>query len=194
MENVIVTHASRQAQDSDILQDIFRLRYEAFSGRLKWDVEVKDGIERDRFDDMDAFHIAIKDGKGSVGGCWRALPSTGDYMLKTVFPELLQGEVAPDDAFIWEISRFAVRKGSSATKKGMSAEITVDMVRSLYLFAKQNHINSYVAVTTVACERILRQLGVECRRLGAGQALRIGKELSVALSIEVNEKMCVVTH
>ena len=115
-------------------------------------------------------------------------------MLKDVFPELLQGEEAPVDADVWEISRFAVRKGSSAAQKGYVASVTIEMVRSFYEFAQQENIKYYVAVTTVACERILRQLGVECWRMGEGKALQIGIERSVALWIKVDSNLCINSH
>ncbi len=43
-------------------------------------------------------------------GSWRLLPTTGPYMLRDVFPQLLHGVAAPAAADTWEISRFAVSK------------------------------------------------------------------------------------
>ncbi len=56
-------------------------------------------------------------------------------------------------------------------------------------FAKENDITDYVLVTTVACERILRQLGVTMRRMGDKKSMQIGVERSVSLWVEVDEKL-----
>lgn len=194
MSNIVIAQESNAAIQTELFKDIFKLRYETFFERLNWDIETRDGEERDSFDDLEPHHVAVKNSSGGVDGCWRALPTTGAYMLKDVFPELLQGEDAPVDADVWEISRFAVRKGASAAQKGYVAGVTIEMVRSFYEFAQQENIKYYVAVTTVACERILRQLGVECWRMGEGKALQIGIERSVALWIKVDSNLCIHSH
>jgi acyl homoserine lactone synthase len=192
--NEIVITQENEARTNPLVNEVFRLRHETFIDRLEWDIESIDGLERDRFDDMQPYHIAVKTFGGCVDGCWRALPTTGEYMLKDVFPELLQGEVAPRLNDVWEISRFAVRKGSSSSTYGYMSAITIDLVRSFYEFALQKNIRAYVTVTTVACERLLRQLGVSCRRLGEANVLQVGKERSVALWINVDNKLAIRTH
>lgn len=194
MSNIVITKENNNSNESPLLQNIFKLRYETFLERLQWDIKATNGLERDSFDDLGPHHIAITNASGGVDGCWRALPTTGDYMLKDVFPELLQGERAPTQDDVWEISRFAVRKGSSSAQKGCIAGVTLEMVRSFYEFAQQHNIKYYVAVTTVACERMLRQLGLDCWRMGEAQALQIGIERSVALWIKVDSKLCLNVH
>jgi acyl homoserine lactone synthase len=115
-------------------------------------------------------------------------------MLKDIFPELLQGEKAPEQDDIWEISRFAVDKTRRTEEKGFYSQVTVDLIRSFYTFAQEHGIKGYVTVTTVACERILRQLGVNMRRMGEGKSLQIGVERSVALWIEVDENLRITKH
>ena len=188
MNNIVIAQENTKAAAAEFFNDIYRLRYETFAQRLNWDIETQDGMERDSFDDLEPHHIAVENENG-VAGCWRALPTTGSYMLKDVFPCLLQGEEAPEQDQVWEISRFAVRKGSSNAEKGYMSAVTIKMVKSFYEFAKQNDVKYYVAVTTVACERMLRQLGVNCWRMGEGKSLQIGIERSVALWIKVDEKL-----
>ena len=178
----------------NIVNQVFSLRYDTFVGRLGWEVNGENGQEKDKFDELDPFHIAVTDEEGSVAGCFRALPTQGDYMLRSIFPELLQGESLPDQEDIWEISRFLVRKGSSDNALGYMSHMTILMMRSFYDFAKLKNISSYVAVTTVACERMLRKMGVTVRRMGEAKALKIGKESTVALWIQVDENLKVQTH
>lgn len=188
MNSIVIAQENNNVAQKDFFNDIFKLRFETFSERLNWDIETKDGLERDSFDDLEPHHIAVKS-EGGVAGCWRALPTTGSYMLKDVFPCLLQGEEAPQQDDVWEISRFAVKKSSSSAVRGYTSAITLEMVKSFYDFAKQNNAKYYVAVTTVACERMLRQLGVNCWRMGDGKSLQVGIERSVALWIKVDEKL-----
>lgn len=188
----LVTFTQENSVGSEKMVDaIFRLRHDTFIKRLDWEIPSKNGRERDAFDNLLPFHIAVHDANdgGSVKGCWRALPTTGEYMLKDVFPELLQGEAAPEEAGVWEISRFAVRKGQGERTKGHFTDVTLDLVASFYSFAMDNKVKSYVTVTTVGCERLLRQLGVNVRRMGKGKAIRVGVEKSVALRIEVDENL-----
>ena len=194
MKEIIFAQETKNTLLADVVKDVFRLRHETFIDRLEWDITSENGMERDQFDELSPFHIAVKNSAGGVDGCWRALPTTGDYMLRSVFPELLQGEAIPVGEDIWEISRFAVRKGSSKVAHGYMSEITVNMVRSFYEFAQRMGIKTYVTVTTVACERMLRQLGVELSRLGEGKSMQIGKERSVALRINVNQRLSIIKH
>lgn len=193
MNNVISFQENGINADHNILDSVFKLRHETFINRLGWEISSNEGRERDQFDDLDPFHIVVKV-ENSVKGCWRALPTTSDYMLKDVFPELLQGETAPEVKDVWEISRFAVDKTKRCEDKGYYSAATIDLIRSFHGFAKENGIKSYVTVTSVACERILRQLGVNMRRMGEGKALQIGVERTVALWIEVDENLCITKH
>ncbi|MES2826349.1 MAG: acyl-homoserine-lactone synthase [Pseudomonadota bacterium] len=177
-----------------IVNGVYELRYETFKNRLNWDIETKDGKEKDQFDDLDFWYIAITNQENRVDGCWRALPTTGNYMLESIFPELMQGEKVPKAENVWEISRFAVRKGSATEIQGYWNTLTIDLIASFYKFAQEQGIEHYVTVTTVACERILRQLNVKVRRMGEGREMKIGKERSVALWIEVNDKLNIATH
>lgn len=194
MNTIVIAQENNATAPARFFEEIFKLRHEIFLERLQWDIETRDGLERDNFDDLQPYHIAVQNTEGGVDGCWRALPTLGSYMLKDVFPELLQGEEAPTEANVWEISRFAVRKGSAGPQKGYMSGITIQMVRSFYEFARKHGIKYYVTVTTVACERMLRQLGVECWRMGDGKALQIGVERSVALWIKVDQSLNINTH
>lgn len=195
MKNVIFFQENAVNHNPQILDQVFQLRHDTFIKRLGWEITSNQGRERDQFDDLQPYHIAVNSADDQqVLGCWRALPSQGDYMLKDIFPQLLQGEKAPVEENVWEISRFAVNKDKRNADDGYFADTTIELIRSFYDFAKQHGITSYVTVTTVACERILRQLGVTMRRMGDGKALQIGVERSVALQIEVNENLCIVKH
>lgn len=172
-----------------LLENMYRLRGEVFKDRLGWEVNVQDGLEIDDFDNQDTSYITLLNDQEAIIGCWRAIPTTQKYMLKDVFPQLLRGETAPEQRNIYEISRFALSKNREGKEKRMASQDTAELVRSFYSFARQNNITDYVLVTTVACERILRYMGVTMRRMGDGKSMKVGIERSVALWIKVDENL-----
>lgn len=179
----VQTSTLRQMTDED-RNGMFRLRHETFVNRLGWDVQTHDGMERDHFDQPGTHYIFVPGTEGAVDACWRLLPTTGPYMLKNTFPELLAGLPAPEAADVWELSRFAVatdRVGSTGQEFG---PLSVELMAQSARFALENGISRYVTVTTAAIERLLRKQGLSMHRLCA--PLRIGKVLTVACVIEVD--------
>ncbi|MFT7008193.1 MAG: N-acyl-L-homoserine lactone synthetase [Colwellia sp.] len=189
MNNIHFIDPSNAEQNNYFLNDVYRLRNDTFKTRLGWEVSSENGLEKDGFDKLDVCHIAMTDQKDHVVGCWRALPTQGPYMLRNVFPQLLRGEYCPDQSDIWEISRFTVDKEFGANTNKLVSDSTARLVKSFYDFAKHKGIKSYVLVTTVACERILRCLGVKTRRMGDGKSMQVGIERSVALWLYVDESL-----
>ncbi len=72
---------------------MFRNRAETFSNRLGWEVVVKDGYERDRFDDANPLYlVSVDPDTEEYWGSLRLLPTTGPNMLRDVFAQLLDGD------------------------------------------------------------------------------------------------------
>ena len=70
---------------------MFRNRALTFSERLGWDVTVKDGYERDEFDDANPLYlVSVDPNTNEYWGSLRLLPTTGPNMLRDVFPCLLE--------------------------------------------------------------------------------------------------------
>jgi acyl homoserine lactone synthase len=156
----------------------FMFRRDVFIGRLRWDLPSTDDLEIDQFDG-DHAHYIIATQAGQCVACWRLLQTTGSYMLRDTFPQLLLTGNAPSNPDIWELSRFAVAtEGRGAF--GFGAE-TRAMFREAHKFAVQRGVSRYVTVTTIAIERLLRHAKVECVRLG--EPKRIGDGMAVALSL-----------
>jgi N-acyl-L-homoserine lactone synthetase len=65
---------------------MFRNRAETLSERLGWEVKVKDGYERDRFDDANPLYlVSVDPDTEDYWGSLRLLPTTGPNMLRDVF-------------------------------------------------------------------------------------------------------------
>ncbi len=162
-------------------EQMYKLRHDVFRDRLGWSVKTSRGMEFDEFDALDPVYVLVHD-EDEVTGCWRMLPTTGPNMLKDVFPELVDNCAVPESELVWELSRFAVRKGRSG-----SFGMTIAPVAMMYhavRFARTRGVTQFVTVTNVGVERMLRHLGLQPRRLGPPQ--QIGVERAVALSFELD--------
>lgn len=191
MTEILIGRASDSGLGPETLSRMYRFRYEVFKEKLGWEVEANDGEERDHFDDLDPVYIMSREADGRIAACWRALPTTGPYMLTDTFPELLAGESAPHRADVWELSRFAVQppRGHDQKAQATSSALTLQMLRAGYLFGVDNGISDYVTVASVAMERLLRQIGLPMTRFGDGKARRLGRVLSVAVHIPIGESL-----
>jgi len=174
--------------DSSIIDGMFKLRHEVFHDRLKWDVDSVNGREIDQYDQSEPLYIIASDELESVRGCWRLLPTTGTYMLKDTFPELLGGSECPINEHIWELSRFAVDTSrDKICSQSCLGGVTFKMIKSVYEFAVLQNITEYITVTSVAVERLMLRAGIPISRLKNSKAVRIGKVRSVACSIPINQ-------
>jgi len=189
MKEIVTASRRKLSHRPHLLDDMHRLRHRVFHDKLGWDVSSRNGLEIDQFDALDPTYMLASDHHGHVEGTWRLLPTSGPYMLKDVFPQLLRGERAPEDPDIWEISRFAVspRNDYSRAQANLN-EISFDMIRAAYDFAVAKGISHYVFATSVALERLFLCLGLPVYRFGDQKAQRIGKVLSVGCWLDVNEQ------
>lgn len=170
---------------SNYSEQMYRLRYDEFHTRLRWDVTVQDSLGYDRFDDADSVYMLTTGVDDAVCGGWRLRPTTRGYMLRDVFPGLLHGHVAPRDPHVWEISRFAVdtTKSKRADRISLSHSarlLLVDAIR----FAIQHGIDRYVLVTSLGLERLLNSSGLRLHRFGP--PTRIGRAMAVACWVDID--------
>ncbi len=90
------------------LDEMYKLRYRVFSKELKWDVKIHDGMEKDEFDERNAYYIIAKDEKGVVRGCQRLIEMTNPCMFDGPFSSFLSSLKDFKQPGYWEASRFAV--------------------------------------------------------------------------------------
>ena len=182
MEQIVLAQRKNGTLNHQTTNAMYRLRHDVFHDRLGWDVNSDNGMEHDEFDEIDPVYVLAKRDL-EVRGCWRLLPTTGPYMLKDTFPQLLHGQAAPQHPDVWEVSRFAVVTDECESGFGLS-EIPIEMLKLAVLFAKENGIRRYVSVVSVAIERMFKKLGISNSRLGS--PIKIGRVLTVACTIEID--------
>ena len=166
------------------LWEMHRLRARVFKDKMNWDVSVMSGMEIYGYDALNPYYMMIRESSKKLRGCWRALPTTGSYMLKDTFPELLHGRPAPNDPRIWELSRFAI-EAEGPQGFGFSG-ISLEAARKIVTFGDCMGIKHYLTVTTTSIERMMRRAGFAITRFGP--SIRIGVEHAVAVDFDIGEQ------
>jgi acyl homoserine lactone synthase len=106
---IVVVEKHNADEHQHLLKQMFQLRARVFQDKMRWNVNVVDGMERDLYDDLDPAYILYTDDEGTtVKGCARLLPTTGRTLISDVFSDTI-----PDAAFlsapsIWECTRFCL--------------------------------------------------------------------------------------
>ena len=176
----------------DLIDQMFRMRAEVFSGRLGWDVAVTNGREIDRFDDEDpAYLLSINEATGALQGAVRLLPTTGPNMLRDVFAILVSGG-APESPLIWESSRFAINPQVFAGDDRTNANhrvnsLTLELLCGIVEVCQKSGIDHIVSVFDARMARIFR--AVDCPYDEIGTPTRIGKIMTYAALFEMSDKM-----
>lgn len=166
---------------------MFRNRAEIFGRRLGWEVEVKDGYERDRFDDLNPLYlVSVDPATGAYWGSLRLLPTTGPNMLRDVFPQLLEEGEAVESATIWESSRIcavAAPEQPERTKNG-AGYVLSELIAGIGEVALLAGLTQIVSVFNSRILRVLKAVGCEPEIIGRPR--RIGDVMTYAALFEPN--------
>jgi len=184
MAKVLVFKAASRSVTPQLLRDMYRLRYEVFKERLNWDIQHSNGLDIDQFDALGPLYAIYLSDDARVEGSWRLLPTTGSYMIRDVFPELLGGKAPPVGPEIWEISRFSARPTDKAQSFAAVHPITSALLISLVQVCLRAGITRVVSASDLLFERVLRKAGAVAHRIGP--VCQIGKTHAVAGWIDIN--------
>jgi N-acyl-L-homoserine lactone synthetase len=170
-----------------LLDEMFKMRARVFGERLGWDVTVREGRERDEYDDLDPSYITIES-DGKLCASVRLMPTTGRTMLAEHFPQFLSCAPAPSPR-VWEATRFCVEDTHFVPYLG----------EAMTQFGLARGITSFIACFDSASWRIYRKAcaSVGCRLdiLGAhlgqhGERIYIGEfEVSTAVLSRLREAL-----
>jgi len=156
VENFLVSRPGDRAMFAPDIQEMHRLRADVFGARLNWAVSCVNGVERDVYDELGPTYIMVRGRSGKVEASCRLLPTTGPYMLKDVFPDLLGHRPAPCEDGIWEVSRFAVvPAGCENWSLGSIHRLTLELLIELVVVGLANNIQKIVTVADPRFERVL---------------------------------------
>src|ERR1700709_2615002 len=158
----IVTKDNAERNVSN-LYEMHRIRKAVFKDRLGWDVTVTGELEVDEYDALGPSYLLSMDRHGTLNGCVRLLPTTGPNMLRDIFPSFVTKAAVPRGKQVWEASRFAVDRNTTAAEAGLS-QTTYDLLIGVLKFGLSNGITTIACVVDVRMERILRRAGWRLER------------------------------
>ena len=166
---------------------MFRNRAETFSGRLGWEVTVKDGYERDEFDRANTLYlVSVDPDTEQYWGSLRLLPTTGPNMLRDVFPQLLDGEYI-ESATIWESSRICAAAIAGQPERNRSGVnyVLSELILGIGEVAVAAGLTQVVSVFDARIFRVLKAAGCNPQIIGTPQ--RIGGIMSYAGLFDAGE-------
>lgn len=184
---IILVNGSDQSSQSYLTSQMFRIRAKVFHERLGWDVNVENGMERDRFDEVNPLYlISVDEESGRVRGSLRLLPTTGPNMLRDVFPVLLPEGETVESATIWESSRFSMEPGTETPEPGrLLSSVTGELLAGIEDVGLLAGLTYVVSVFDARMVRIFRSAG--CPALIIGKPQRIGDCMTYAGLFEISE-------
>jgi acyl homoserine lactone synthase len=165
---IIVVEPHNADAHKGLLEQMFRLRARVFRNKLKWDVDVRHGLERDKYDDEGPVYLLYTDEDGRfVRGSLRLLPTTGPTLLADTFSDSLPDAVFLSAPTIWECTRFCV---DAESLPGDGREEV--LLASGYLLEGLGRVALRAGITTIlgnfapSMLRVYRRLGCFVEVLG----------------------------
>ena len=174
---VRLIQGSRHGGDAAIMDAMFRGRAAVFSDRLRWDVVVRDGWEKDEYDDLDPLYLISVSEKGDVRGSLRLMPTTGPTLLTGTFAAAFDEPVDIRSANVWEGSRFCVhpdRHGVELTRTGLNLA-TCELFAAMCEVSLMAGLINIIGVYDPRLARIYRRIGWSPEPLGSSDAFEHGR-------------------
>lgn len=173
-----------------LLDQMFRVRAQVFKDRLGWEVKVKDGYEKDEFDDLNPLYLMSVDENENLQGCLRLLPTTGPNMLRDVFNILIpDGKI--ESPLIWESSRFCINPNiKHADRDNETAfvnKVTIELLSGIAEVGMAAGLEFIVTVYDARMARLLKRINCPADVLGG--PIKVGKVMTYASLFEVSEAM-----
>jgi acyl homoserine lactone synthase len=166
---IVVVEQYNAHKYSRLMDEMFRLRARIFHDRLKWDVRVTDGRERDKYDEEAPVYIIYTDEQQrEVKGSLRLLPTTGPTLLADCFADTIPDAVHLSSPTIWEGTRFCLSETimDRESQDGLLFASTV-MITGLGELAVKAGIESVIGNFDAAMLRLYRRVGCELEILGS---------------------------
>ena len=183
-----VIEGARSSMFPREMDAMFRNRAAVFSERLGWEVIVKNGRERDVFDDGNPLYLISVDPRtGEYWGSLRLLPTTGPNMLRDVFPFLLSKDQFIESATIWETSRICAVAATGQPERSKS-EVNLalgELLAGIGEVAIIAGLTQIVAVFDARIYRVLKAAG--CNPELIGKPGRIGETMCYAGLFDTGE-------
>ena len=178
---IVVIESHNAHEYLDLMDEMFRLRARVFRDRLGWDVQVVDGKERDKYDDITPVYIICTDERArEVKGSLRLLPTTGPTVLADNFFDTVPDGVHLSAPTIWECTRFCLDDRLLIEEhRDELLSVSGALIAGLGEVAIRAGIESIVGNFDAAMLRIYRRIGCEVEVLGS--TMRYGRPVYLGL-------------
>lgn len=165
MIHVIQDWNSRE--HATILEEMYRLRARVFHDKLQWNVQVRNGLERDRFDDESPVYIIHTNSLGIVDGSCRLLPTTGPTLLSEVFSDTMPDAVHLSAPSIWECTRFCVEHETSPQSYlQVNMDVAGAVVAGIGAVSLKSGVETILGNFDAMMLRVYRRIGCKVQVLG----------------------------
>ena len=157
-----------------LMDQMFQMRARVFHDRLRWNVRVVDGRERDKYDDESPVYVIYTDDrKREVKGSLRLLPTTGPTLLADIFSDTLPAGVHLSAPTIWECTRLCLDDRLLASGPGYQLLLdSTALIAGSFEVAMRAGIETIIGNFDSSMLRLYSQLGCEVEVLGS--TLRYG--------------------
>jgi len=164
--------------------EMYRQRKEVFVDRLKWNLNVKDGQEKDQFDTPDAVYLLASDGpQAELKASARLLPTTRPHLMSEIFSENCTNG-APAGPEIWEISRVCI--SNRVRNRAERIRLTASIAAASVEFGLHNDLRYLTFISTMVIVPHILSFGWDVKPIG--EAFGRGVSKSIALKADVSEK------
>ena len=165
---LVLVEETNAGEHRELLENMFRLRARVFHDRLKWDVVVENGMERDRYDALGPVYLIYTDEeRKQVKGSLRLLPTTGPTLVSEFFSDTMPTAAQLSAPDIWECSRFCLDE--TLLENGSRAEMAFAsgvLFAGLGEIAIRSGIESILGNFDGGMYRLYRRIGCEVDVLG----------------------------
>ena len=164
---ILVIEPHNASRHKQLLQSMFKLRARVFRDKMKWDVNVVDGMERDEYDDLDPVYIVLTDETASeVYGSLRLLPTTGPTLLANTFSDTLPDAANLTAPTIWECTRLCIDDKLVGDRPENLLLASARLIEGLGEVALKAGIETVLGVFEPMMLRVYRRIGCTLEILG----------------------------
>jgi len=126
-----------------ILPELHRLRYESFIQRQNYNVPSYKDMKYDNYDTPATVYLVWRGEDRKVHGLSRLAPTDRAYMIKDLWPHIVNKIPLPHSQRVWESTRFCVR---NSLDKKLKKRIVAELICSGLEYSLQNGISSHIGV------------------------------------------------
>lgn len=155
--------------NKNLIDQMYRLRAQVFKNELGWDVEVHDGREIDKYDDLKPVYLMwTNPSRNLLLGSLRLLPTTGPTLLHDVFRRTFPSDMELSAPGIWEGTRLCINQTAIADEHPEMDMKTAfcRMLLALCEVGVENGISTLVSNFEPPTKRLYQMAGAPLNFLG----------------------------